>query len=166
MHLKEGSLWRNILAILRDELYLLRWVSLRRIDHVQSVQTPSEEAGTEISDHPYSDIESTSDEEHGRTTLATDHALCNAPGSDGDDDQGDIDDIYEDFDEEHWLRSNVMDFPNLGSPKAHSAVPWCTCESTYRLGTAKNLADDGLQVDNAKRKYWARWVVRRCPFHG
>lgn len=167
VHLKEGSLWRNILPVLRDEVHGLKWVSLRRIGYAQSLQS-SLNVGSEIPDHPFSDSESTSDEdtdEDERSTaepLANDEYGANEDNDDSDDDS----DSYEDSDDEHGPQANEMDFPNLSSPITQSAAPWCTCGDANRLESAEDLADDGIQVDNAKRKYWERWVLRRCPVHG
>ncbi|EGP88394.1 unnamed protein product [Zymoseptoria tritici ST99CH_1A5] len=162
VQLKAGSRWKNVLPVLREQVPELRWVSLRRIGYAEfwHTQQGGMQGGTEVpEDLLVSDSDSTEEE---------DEVADESDGGDEDEALGSdssSDDAHSDSDEEHGPNANEMEFPPLDSPIA-TTTPWCTCAGEGRLDSAEELEDNGVQVENSKRKFWERWVVRRCPVHG
>lgn len=178
VHLKEGSLWKNILKFLRSDMLSLQWVSLRRIGYAEYYHSQqfAQDLGTELPDFPLADLESSSDDD---TDGEDNNNLPPPPPgpahnntNDDDDDTDSNDSEYPadsdaDSDDEHGPEAHEVDFPALNSPDTPGSAPWCTCHGGGgRLESADELNDDGLRVDNSKRKYWEKWVLRRCPEHG
>jgi hypothetical protein len=84
-------------------------------------------------------------------------------------DEGDDSDADADSNSEHGPEAHEVDFPALHSPGSPGSAPWCTCHRNRGRGrseSAAELEDDGWRVENSKRKYWEKWVLRRCPEHG
>ncbi|KXT08717.1 hypothetical protein AC579_1574 [Pseudocercospora musae] len=171
VHLKEGSLWKDVLKVLRAEMHELQWVSLRRIGYTQYFHSQqfTQDVGTELPD--FNELSQSSSDEEEEEDDDDDESEAGPSdtgrysyenSSDGDDEEED-----EDSDDEHGPEAHEVDFPNLNSPDTPTSAPWCTCSGGGgRLESAEELDDDGLRVDNNKRKYWERWVLRRCPEHG
>ena len=172
VHLKEGSWWKNILNFLRSDMVSLQWVSLRRIGYAEYYHSQqfTQDLGTELPDFPLADLESSSDddtdEEDGPPQpIAGPSSTTNNDTDSDDSEYGQDSDA--DSDDEHGPEAHEVDFPALNSPDTPGSAPWCTCHGgSGRLESADELDDDGLRVDNSKRKYWEKWVLRRCPEHG
>ncbi|KAI9682100.1 MAG: hypothetical protein M1817_000154 [Caeruleum heppii] len=181
--LKEGSTWKTVLSMLRDEFELLDWVSLRRIGYTQSfdeqyagtMEVPPDPPGggsesddedgfpTHLSTEGETDDVSTSGDGSEMAGAADGHTsdddISSGSGVDDDDDDGD-----EDENNDHGPSANELAMQDPGTP---SSVPWCSCNASrdghvYAL-TAEELRDNGRTVDISQRKMWERWVVgRRC----
>lgn len=167
VHLKDGSMWKEILPVLRNEMHRLEWVSLRRIGYAPA-QSFHGGPGAEIPDLPFNvmlDSDSSDDEEDGLppTGFVGAHAGHQH-------DLHELEDPEDDGDDEHSLASDLdddsrMDFPDL-DPDTPVTAPWCDCSGRAHLESAEDLGDDGTRPDNATRKKWEKWVLRRCPEHG
>jgi hypothetical protein len=164
VQLKEGSMWKEVLDFLRNNMRNLDWVSLRRIGYATTFDEFLTSMGGELPDDPpggYSSSDTDSADED--------------PDEDLDDERHDSDQesvgsesaASEDSDDELGMAANGMDFPQLnGLPDTPMSVPWCNCgDSSTGPETAEDLDDNGVDVSQQKRKLWERWVVRRCPEH-
>lgn len=172
VHLKEGSWWKNILTFLRSDMVSLQWVSLRRIGYAQYYHSQqfTQDLGTELPDFPLADLESSSDDDTDEEDVPPPPIVgpSNTTNNETDPDDSEYaEDSDADSDDEHGPEAHEVDFPALNSPDTPGSTPWCTCHGGGgRLESADELDDDGLRVDNSKRKYWEKWVLRRCPEHG
>ncbi|PPJ52600.1 hypothetical protein CBER1_11044 [Cercospora berteroae] len=171
VHLKQGSLWKDILGFLRSDMLALQWVSLRRIGYTAYYHSQqfTQDLGTELPDYPLGDLESSSDEDTDDEDVPPLAGPSNTDQTDSDDStESQFDEDSDlDSDDEHGPEAHEVDFPALHSPDTPGSAPWCTCSGGGgRLESADQLDDDGLRVDNTKRKYWEKWVLRRCPEHG
>ncbi|KAF1990261.1 hypothetical protein K402DRAFT_401123 [Aulographum hederae CBS 113979] len=160
--LKDGSLWKDVLGYLHDDMLRLDWVSLRRIGYSKHFDEQWAAAGAEVPDDPpggASDSDDESDE------LDFDPTPDATNGGDNDFTMhDDSDDSSDDTDDDHGPAANAMEFPPL-MPDTPSSV-WCNCNGRSAYPESKeDLGDDGVYVSNAQRKLWERWVVRRCPEH-
>jgi hypothetical protein len=173
--LREGGMWKNVLAFLHTEMRRLDWVSLRRIDYAAHFDTVWENAGIELPDDPpgglssddenedededdendvyWDDIEQ---EEANRSTTASDWDSPNASDSEH---------HNSDSEEERGRAAHEMDFPPLNSPDTPNSVPWCNCNRRAFPVGVDDLGDDGLSVDTKQWKMWEKWVLGRCPEH-
>lgn len=161
--LKDGSMWKDVLGVLRDEMLRLDWVSLRRIGYAKHFDEQWA-LGAEVPDDPPG-IASESDDESDDDWDP--HADANAGDTaDHDEDESDITDSdrEEETDDEHGPEAHELELPVL-SPDTPSSVPWCNCGRNPYPDSAENLGDDGGFVSNVQRKLWEKWVVRRCPEH-
>ncbi|KAK4545533.1 hypothetical protein LTR36_002883 [Oleoguttula mirabilis] len=163
--LKDGSMWKDVLRTLRDSMYRLEWVSLRRIGYARHFDDLWLAAGAEVPDDPppgESDSD-TSESEHdpivGPSTFH--HAANGGYVSDPEQSGSDADSDEEPEPEEN----NEMEFPPLNSPDTPASAPWCNCSGRGHQESVEDLGDDGYTVSNTKRKAWEQWVVRRCPEH-
>ncbi|CAK4031609.1 Hypothetical predicted protein [Lecanosticta acicola] len=167
VHLKEGSQWKDVLSFLRDEMRQLLWVSLRRIGYTAFFHSPeySQYAGAEV---PPLDGDSEEDENEEDEQYADGPSthVDSAPSDDEIDHSEDDSDEQHDSDDEHGPDAHEMEFPNLNSPDTPASAPWCNCGGPGYLDLSDDLADDDVRIDNAKRKRWERWVLKRCPEHG
>jgi hypothetical protein len=172
VHLKDGSLWKDILHFLRSDMLSLQWVSLRRIGYTKYFHSPdfTQDLGAELPDIPLAELESSEDDDDDDDyppMMGPSNPTDSEPESDPEVDSEEDSDDDDDDDDEHGPESHEVDFPNLNSPDTPASAPWCTCDGGGgRLESADELDDDGYRVDNTKRKYWERWVLRRCPEHG
>ena len=157
VQLKEGSMWKDVLAMLRGEMELLDWVSLRRVDyssHFDEVWAGS----MEVPDHPPGGASDSDDEDdfHAHVDLEDDDFE-----RDGDEySDGDSDDQSA-ADTDHGPDANELAL----SPDTPSSLPFCTCSRSSFPATADDLGDNGRFVVYQQRKLWEKWVVGRCPEH-
>ena len=161
--LKEGSMWKNVLGSLRDGMHRLDWVSLRRIGYAKYFDEYWANAGMEVPDDPPGGVSDSDDDsidlyEPDHDQVNDDIAGSDFSGDATDSERGDSDD-------EHGPQAHEMDFPPLNSPDTPSSVPWCNCSGRNYPESVEDLGDDGVFVENAKRKLWEQWVMRRCPEH-
>ena len=157
--LKEGSMWKDVLKMLRAEMELLEWVSLRRIDYSNhfdamwsgSMEVPEYPPGTgsdsddEDNFHAHFDEE---DQEH-------------YEDNETEDDWEGSSDVHSNADTDHGPNANELAL----SPDTPSSVPLCTCPDTSYPATADDLGDNGRAVIYQQRKLWEKWVIGRCPEH-
>lgn len=153
--LLENSLWRDVLQMLREEMEMLEWVSLRRIDYSQHFDEMW--AGTmEVPDYPPSG--SDSDDE------ASFHAHL-----DMEDDEPDTDINWEDNSDDQSTADtdHGPDADDIAlSPDTPASVPFCTCSRNTYAATVDDLGDNGRFVVHQQRKLWEKWVIGKCPEHG
>jgi len=174
--LTEGSMWKDVLQYLRNDMRRLEWVSLRRIDYATHFDNMMAAAGGEIQDDWLGGYESESetdddfdDDEDGDANgnvngnlVPHHHSDVDTIGSESD---GEEDHLDEDADDEHGPEANGMGFPHL-QPDTPTSLTWCSCEHTKNeRESAEELGDNGVCVPNTTRKLWEKWVVRRCPEH-
>ncbi|MCJ1319152.1 hypothetical protein MMC15_004485 [Xylographa vitiligo] len=156
VQLKDGSMWKDVLAMLRAEMELLDWVSLRRIDyssHFDEVWGDS----MEVPDYPPGGA-SDSDEEddfHAHVDL--------------EDDVFESEDEYSDGDSDERSNADTDNGPDANelalSPDTPASLPFCTCSRSSFPTTADDLGDNGRFVVYQQRKFWEKWVIGRCPEH-
>ena len=150
--LKEDSMWKDVLEVLRTEMEQLDWVSLRRIDYSANFDD-SWEGSMEVPD----DIafgSSDSDEEES----------CISHPSDADSDGDSDDDLNEssDADTDHGPEANELHL----SPDTPASLPFCTCMNSKHALNADDLGDNGHSVTYSQRKMWEKWVIGGyCPEH-
>lgn len=158
--------WSEVLRVLRTEMQVLQWVSLRRADyekHFDQIMTGM--------------------------TAVTDDDLEDFPASDSDDEiqweqqvalhehDTDDEDVETESEEEERTGSSVTGSAEFeeseGSDQEVStpavnpflgpvggSVPFCTCDRS-----ANDLGDNGLSVTRMQRKLWEQWVVGGCLIH-
>ncbi|KAI9762791.1 MAG: hypothetical protein M4579_000143 [Chaenotheca gracillima] len=157
--LRQSSMWKTVLGMLREEMELLDWVSLRRIGYERSFDEMF--AGTmEIPPDPPG-VASDSDEEDSFPTH-----ISNGEDDDEDEDHSDdsdddsVDSTNED-DDDNGPEANALAL----DPDTPSSLPWCSCGRGSYPETSDELGDNGQMVDYVQRKLWEKWVVGRCPEH-
>ncbi|KAI7634946.1 hypothetical protein KC343_g2125 [Hortaea werneckii] len=164
--LKDGSMWKDVLGTLRDSMYRLEWVSLRRIGYARHFDDLWLAAGAEVPDDPPpGDSDSETSESENDPILG---ASSFNPGTDTGFDTSEEESFTDselDSDDEHGPEANEMEFPPLNSPDTPASAPWCNCNGRSHMESIEDLGDDGYSVSNTKRKAWEKWVVRRCPEH-
>ena len=166
--LHDNSLWKDVLGTLRDSMYRLEWVSLRRIGYERDFDDHLQAVGAEVPDDLESESES-SDEEDYDAFSGPSTSQHFADHDSYDSDFHDIDSASEsafDSDAEHGGDAHNMEFPPLDSPVTPASATWCNCNARSWADSPESLGDDGVCVSNAQRKAWEKWVVRRCPEHG
>ncbi|CAF9906800.1 MAG: hypothetical protein ALECFALPRED_002654 [Alectoria fallacina] len=146
--LKEDSMWKDVLQVLRTEMEQLDWVSLRRIDYSNHFDD-SWEGSMEVPD----DIafgSSDSDEE--------DDLPAHLSDADIDDDS----DESSDADTDHGPDANELAL----SPDTPASLPFCVCSNGSHALHADDLGDNGHSVTYPQRKMWEKWVIGGyCPEH-
>ncbi|KAK7519025.1 hypothetical protein IWZ03DRAFT_162386 [Phyllosticta citriasiana] len=159
--LKDGSMWKDVLAFLREEMFRLDWVSLRRIGYAKQFDEQWAAAGAEVPDDPPGGASESDDESDWD------------PHANADQDDGSLDSLGDDSsiesdnehsDDDNGPEEEGMDFPMI-SPDTPSSVPWCNCGRNAFPESPEALNDNGMFVSNPQRKIWEKWVVRRCPEH-
>lgn len=155
VHLKEGSLWKDVLLALRREMHRLDWVSLRRIGYARFFDEQWAVAGVEVPDDPPGgdsdsefddDDDLPFDEDSDDDDDGWDRHAQQQHFDDGHDHAGPSQAAYAHQDEDddapsttasssprssasdHGPAAHELDFPPL-SPDTPSSVPWCTCSS-------------------------------------
>ena len=152
VQLKEGSMWKEVLAMLRAEMEHLDWVSLRRVDYAKNFDEVWRDS-MEVPDYP-AGVASDSDEED---DFDAHFSL-----------QGDITDS-EDGDSFTHSNADTDQGPDANelalSPDTTASLPFCTCSRSSFPASADDLGDNGRFVTYQQRKLWEKWVVGRCPEH-
>ena len=152
VHLKEGSMWKDVLAMLRSEMELLDWVSLRRVDY--SKHFDELWAGSmEVVDDPTAGASDSDNEDDFPTQF-------NVSDDDIDSEEEDSD-YHSDADTDHGPEANELAL-SLDTPVS---LPFCTCSRSSYPASADDLGDNGAYVLYHQRKLWEKWVVGRCPEH-
>ncbi|MCJ1453445.1 hypothetical protein MMC28_003792 [Mycoblastus sanguinarius] len=150
--LRDGSLWKDVLEMLRAEMEQLDWVSLRRIDyskHFDELWAGSMEVPDDLPA-----AASDSDDEDEFPTHVRDFA--HDAESEGGDSDG-----YSDADTDQGPDANEFAL----SPDTPVSLPFCTCSRSSYPASADDLGDNGRFVDYPQRKMWEKWVLALCPEH-
>lgn len=157
--LTDGSMWRDVLGMLREEMELLDWVSLRRIGYSTNFDELWAGSMEVVDDAPGGASDSDDEDEF--------PAHLSAEGDDNDIDEGnesfddDDDDDYQEGNDDHGPDANELAL----SPDTPASLPFCTCGSGSHPESASDLGDNGVSVSYQQRKLWEKWVVGRCPEH-
>lgn len=157
--LKEGSMWKDVLNMLRMEMELLEWVSLRRIDysnHFDAMWSGS----MEVPDYPPGTGSDSDDEDNFHAHFDEEDENQYEDNETEDDWEGSSD-VPSNADTDHGPNANELAL----SPDTPSSVPMCTCPDTSYPATADDLGDNGRTVLYQQRKLWEKWVIGRCPEH-
>jgi hypothetical protein len=155
VQLKEGSMWKDILQFLRNEMRSLEWVSLRRIGYATTFDEQWTTVGVEVPDDPPGGYSSDSENEDTYTNHHDDESDQESIGSESTG-RGHSHD-------EHGAAAHELGMPQY-TPE--TPVSWCNCGDSRTVPeTAEDIEDNGSAVSNTTRKRWERWVVRRCPDH-
>ena len=152
VHLKEGSMWKDVLAMLRAEMEQLDWVSLRRVDyskHFDEMWASS----MEVIDDPPAGASDSDDEDD----FPTDFSIVDDEGASDDE----ASDEHSDADTDHGPDANELAL-SLDTPVS---LPFCTCSRSSYPASADDLGDNGSFVVYHQRKMWEKWVIGRCPEH-
>jgi len=156
VQLKDGSMWKDVLAMLRAEMELLDWVSLRRVDYASHFDEVWGDS-MEVPDYPPGGA-SDSDEEddfHAHVDMEDDMYASEEEGF------SDADSDISDADTDHGPDANELAL----SPDTPASLPFCTCSRSSFPATADDLGDNGRFVLYQQRKLWEKWVVGGCPEH-
>lgn len=154
--LRDGSMWKDVLAMLREEMDNLEWVSLRRIDYSNHFDDELGN-GAEISDiqsFPNSDSD--------------DEDMFGAYNSDGHlDDQSDLgeesDDDMGSSNDDHGPMANQLE---LSPDTTVSSKSLDERLKSFDDQTAEELEDNGIKVVYQQRKSWEEWVVSKPRSNG
>ena len=149
--LKEDSMWKDVLQVLRTEMEQLDWVSLRRIDYSNHFDD-SWEGSMEVPDDIAFGSSDSDDEDDFPSHL-----------SDADfDDSDDGSDERSNADTDHGPNANELAL----SPDTPVSLRFCTCSNGSRRLSADDLGDNGHSVTYPQRKMWEKWVIGGyCPEH-
>ena len=156
--LLQNSMWRDVLEMLHEEMEMLEWVSLRRIDYSQHFDEMW--AGSmEVPDYPPSGSDSDVEESfHAHLDIEDDQEA----GHDEDHDWEDHSDDQSTADTDHGPEAEQIAL----SPDTPASVPFCTCSRNSYSATVEDLGDNGRFVVHQQRKLWEKWVIGKCPEHG
>ncbi|KAL1961083.1 hypothetical protein VTO42DRAFT_4971 [Malbranchea cinnamomea] len=167
--LKEGSMWKDVLAFLHDEMENLEWVSLRRIDYSNAFDEKWA-ASADILDIPsFPNSDSEEEEEDDEDDDDGDNLFDN--GDDGA--VGDSDDVDSSIGSEsdglsshngdHGPRANQIELsPDTTVTAPSLLLPFAGYRrEPLAAATVDDLGDDGTNVDYRQRKLWEQWVVSR-----
>ncbi|KAL8993410.1 MAG: hypothetical protein Q9169_006372 [Polycauliona sp. 2 TL-2023] len=155
VQLRDGSMWKDVLAMLRNEMEQLDWVSLRRVDYSKHFDELWADS-MEIVDGSLEGSESDNEDDF--------PAHFSVAGSDIDRD----DSIDIDSEDEHSLADTDQgpDANDIAlSPNTTASLPFCTCSRSSDPASADDLGDNGVFVFYQQRKMWEQWVIGRCPEH-
>ncbi|KAL9115503.1 MAG: hypothetical protein Q9227_000824 [Pyrenula ochraceoflavens] len=155
--LNQGSRWKDVLSILRDEMQALDWISLRRVDYATHFDEIIQ--GTEILDvdlYPSSGSTADSEEEE-------------ILGQNGDLHGSEEEELSEEDTDEEMEQEESDEESNHGFGSVRSASPAGTSlTSTMRSFTlqgmasksADELGDNGKSVGRRQiTKAWEHWVI-------
>ncbi|KAI4217600.1 MAG: hypothetical protein LQ351_000196 [Letrouitia transgressa] len=152
VQLREGSMWKDVLVMLRTSMEQLDWVSLRRVDyskHFDELWANSIEVGDVL-------LASASDSDDEDSFPAH----FSVPGSVVDSDEDDSDELSL-ADTDHGPDANEIAL----SPNTTASLPFCTCSRSSDPASVDDLGDNGMFVVYQQRKMWEKWVIGQCPEH-
>ncbi|KAK1028887.1 hypothetical protein LTS16_020191 [Friedmanniomyces endolithicus] len=164
--LKDGSAWKDVLSVLRDSMYRLEWVSLRRIGYARHFDEVWLAAGAEVPEDPppgESDSDESVEDDEPIAGSSMGHTATNRAVESDDDFEQSGREIDSDDEREPEPESNDMDFPLLTSLDTPSSAPWCNCNGASHVDSVEDLnddghtvGDDGYTIPNFKRKAWEK----------
>lgn len=169
--LKDGSVWRDVLKVLRREMQSLQWLSLSKADYATHFdQNAALMDVTEDSDIGPADDDDDSSSEGDLDDDMIDHFYGEGEASE----PGDDDHQYESSssDDEARPDSDTDSVSDL-DPAAHAFTMHveapdyehvCTCSLFGHLEDVDDLGDNGTYVTPRQRKLWESWVVG-CLVH-
>lgn len=153
VQLREGSMWKDVLAMLRNEMEQLDWVSLRRVDYTKHFDELWANS-MEVMDGSLGGSESDDDDDF--------PAHFSVQGSDQQSEDGfDSEDGHSLADTDQGPDANEIAL----SPNTTASLPFCTCSRSSDPASADELGDNGMFVFYQQRKMWEQWVIGRCPEH-
>ena len=152
VQLKEGSMWKDVLTMLRAEMEQLDWVSLRRVDY----STHFDEMWADSMEVPDDPPDGSSDSDDEDDFVA--HLSVQSAEEDSDDENSDA---RSDADTDHGPEAYELAL----APDTPASLPFCTCSRSSFPASADDLGDNGRFVVYHQRKMWEKWVVGRCPEH-
>lgn len=164
VQLREGSMWKDVLAMLRTEMERLDWVSLRRVDyarHFDEMWADSMEVGDGSLGGSESDEENDFPRHFSVPGSEDGDYFNNNDYDNEDDDEYDSDNVHSIADTDHGPEANEIAL----SPNTTASLPFCTCSRSSDPAGADDLGDNGLFVIYQQRKMWEKWVIGRCPEH-
>ncbi|KAK1051305.1 hypothetical protein LTR74_016848 [Friedmanniomyces endolithicus] len=162
--LKDGSAWKDVLSVLRDSMYRLEWVSLRRIGYARHFDEVWLAAGAEVpEDPPPGESDSDESAEDDEPIVGSSMGYTATNGAVESDDEQSGSEMDSDDEREPEPESNDMDFPLLTSLDTPRSAPWCNCNGASHVGSVEDLnddghtvGDDGYTIPNLKRKAWEK----------
>ncbi|KAL9026440.1 MAG: hypothetical protein Q9196_004895 [Gyalolechia fulgens] len=158
VQLREGSMWKDVLTMLRSEMEQLDWVSLRRVGyskHFDELWADSMEVG-DVGIGIGSHGSSASDDEDDMLPRFSMHG-----SEDGSEDDYDSEYEHSIADTDHGPDAYEIAL----SPNTTASLPFCTCSRSSDPAGTDDLGDNGLFVMYQQRKLWEKWVIGRCPEH-
>lgn len=158
VQLREGSMWKDVLAVLRTEMEHLDWVSLRRVDYAKHFDELWADS-MEVGDGSLGGSES--DEQDDFPPPWSVPGSDTGSGYDNDADDYDSENEHSIADTDHGPEANEIAL----SPNTTASLPFCTCSRSSDPAGADDLGDNGSFVIYQQRKMWEKWVIGRCPEH-
>ncbi|KAI1964877.1 hypothetical protein LOZ58_001568 [Ophidiomyces ophidiicola] len=165
--LKDGSRWRDVLAVLRADLPHLEWLSLRRIDYAAAFDEKWAHSA-DVSDAQSFPDNSDSDDDDDDVDNGS---FFDGP-HDGDDDDdsasiGDESDGLSDHDADDGPRAHQLELRPDTAPSApvlhHQQLPPFTNQWELLASVSPDdLDDNGVSVEYRQRKIWEAWVVSKA----
>ncbi|ODH46961.1 hypothetical protein GX48_06950 [Paracoccidioides brasiliensis] len=157
--LKEGNMWKDVLSMLREEMDILEWVSLRRIDYSNAFD---EKWATSAN---ISDIQSFPNSDSEDDDMFDIHDVENNEnnGDDDDDSIGDESDGMSSHNADDGPRANQIELSpdtavSLISPFSYWTTPLMSIST-------EDLEDNGFNVEYRQRKLWEAWVISKSRYN-
>ncbi|EGC41173.1 F-box domain-containing protein [Histoplasma capsulatum var. duboisii H88] len=149
--LKEGSMWKDVLSMLREEMENLEWVSLRRIDYSNAFDEKWATSAdiSDIQSFPNSDSE---DDDLFDRYDAADNADNDDYESIGDESDGMSSHNGDNGPRAHQIELSPDTATSLISPFARWTTPLTSI-------SVDELEDNGVNVEYRQRKLWEEWVI-------
>lgn len=180
--LKEGSKWKDVLAMLRAEMEMLEWVSLRRVGYAAhfdqfvagTIELHNEDhhAGDEITP---SDSDDEWEENAGGANPHNANVDQDQDADDNDENSGselenENEETTDNDDDESVANSAASDHgPGAENLELDIDTPisaaYCTCGRVGWSDDPDDLGDNGVDVSYTQRKMWEQWVIGRCLEH-
>ncbi|EEQ29857.1 F-box domain-containing protein [Microsporum canis CBS 113480] len=159
--LKEGSMWKDILSMLHDEMENLEWVSLRRIDYSNAFDEKWATSAdiSDIQSFPNSDSE---DDDMFEPYVPGNYHNINGDDDDDNTSLGDESDGLSSHNGDVGPRANQIELIPDNSLSAPLLLPPFTDQwEVLSSIPADDLEDDGRTVDYRQRKIWEAWVISK-----
>ncbi|WEW59226.1 hypothetical protein PRK78_004695 [Emydomyces testavorans] len=154
--LKEGSMWKDVLSMLHDEMEQLEWVSLRRIDYSNAFDEKWATSAdiSDIQSFPNSDSEDDNnfDVYEGQNGQADDDMSI------GEESDGMSDHNGDDGPRAHQIE--LAPDTAINAPVLH-VPPFMNQWELLSSVSADELDDNGLNVEYRQRKIWEAWVISK-----
>lgn len=153
--LKEGSMWKDVLAMLHNEMENLEWVSLRRIDYSNAFDEKWATSAdiSDIQSFPNSDSE---DEEIFDSYDPNDPQDDNSSIGEESDGMSSHNGEEGPTNNELELNDTRMTVPTLLMP--YAVNPW----EKLSAMSVDELGDHGTNVEYRQRKVWEAWVISKA----
>ncbi|KAI2232569.1 hypothetical protein LOZ12_001984 [Ophidiomyces ophidiicola] len=167
--LKDGSRWRDVLAVLRADLPHLEWLSLRRIDYAAAFDEKWAHSA-DVSDAQSFPDNSDSDDDDDDVDNGSFFDGPHDAAHDDDDDSasiGDESDGLSDHDADDGPRAHQLELRPDTAPSApvlhhHQLPPFTNQWELLASVSPDDLDDNGVSVEYRQRKIWEAWVVSKA----